>query len=100
MPGYPPLAWSGRITGHGTAAVDLDSTGILDIRTANLHPLLASEVVKSIRSSQFADCGPRQLALEYDFVMEGKEAISTAITVIVLSGSHFMIKVNPPKAME
>jgi hypothetical protein len=100
MPSYPPLAWAARIVGRGTAAITLDTNGIEAVKVAGLHPLLVAEVTQSIRHSKFGSCGRRELTLAYDFVIEGDEAPSRITRIIVLSGNHFVIKVNPPRAME
>ena len=99
LPTYPPLAWAGRVEGHGTATVSLDSGGIESIRIAELPPLLGAEVTRALQRSRFASCGRRQVIVEYEFVIEGGESASRVTTVIFLGGNHFVIKVNPPKPM-
>lgn len=99
MPTYPPLAWAARIAGTGTATVTLDSARVRTIKAVGLNPLLVAEVERTIRRSQFADCGRRELTIQYDFVVEGAEAASRVTTIIILGASHFRIKVNPPAVM-
>lgn len=68
---YPAAALSNRIMGTAWATVDFDDEGTIASIQTKAHPLLASEVVRALRSTAPTEtCGGQRVAMQFKFILD------------------------------
>lgn len=95
---YPPAAVTARIMGVVSATVDFDNQGIIGSIEVKAHPLLGSDVVKTIRSTPPIEaCAGQKIAMQFSFVLD--QNLDAKTPVSVRSVSAFAYEIIAPAPM-
>jgi hypothetical protein len=94
---YPPAAVSARIMGVVSATVDFDNHGAIGSIAVKGHPLLASDVVKTLRSaSPIERCAGQKIAMRFSFVLDNNLEPKTPVSVRSVSAFDYQIVAPAP----
>ena len=94
---YPPAALTARIMGIVSATVDFDNQGAIGSIEVKGHPLLASEVVKALRStSPIEKCASHKIAMRFSFVLDENLNPETPVSMRTVSAFNYQIVAPVP----